>query len=59
MYKINFTPNINVNQINSANQPKTITYITNVTENQSYTTAMETTVHEDWICELVIFYNKV
>jgi len=32
---------------------KSITYITNITDHNTYTTAMETTVHEDWICDYV------
>jgi hypothetical protein len=55
-YKIDFTPNniVNQNNNNNLNPNKTsITYITNVSDYNNYTTAMETTVHEDWICEYV------
>lgn len=54
-YKIDFTPNLANNHLISQNQNKTsITYITNYNDNSAYTTAMETTVHEDWICEFVL-----
>jgi len=51
-YKLEFTPNLN-NYVTNPATNKSITYITNVSEFSPYTTAMETTVHEDWICEFV------
>ena len=54
-YKIDYTPNLANNHYMNPNQNKTsITYITNISDSSSYTTAMETTVHEDWICEFVL-----
>lgn len=52
IYKLDFTPNLN-NYNTHQTTNKSITYITNVSEYSPYTTAMETTVHEDWICEFV------
>ncbi len=53
-YIMDFTPNLANNYLSNQNQNKTsITYITNYNDNSAYTTAMETTVHEDWICEFV------
>ncbi len=51
-YKLEFTPNLNSYNANQTTN-KSITYITNVSEFSPFTTAMETTVHEDWICEFV------
>jgi len=48
-YSIVFTPNVK-NSANDSNKTS-ITYITNITDHNTYTTAMETTVHEDWICD--------
>ncbi len=54
-YKIDYTPNLANNHYMNHNQNKTsITYITNISDSSAYTTAMETTVHEDWICEFVL-----
>lgn len=54
-YKIDYTPNLANNHYMNPNQNKTsITYITNISDSSAYTTAMETTVHEDWICEFVL-----
>jgi hypothetical protein len=54
-YKLDFTPNISAHQYNLTNPKKmnTQTFITNVSDQNNYTTSMETTVHEDWICEYV------
>jgi hypothetical protein len=57
IYKLDFTPNFNNYNINQTTN-KSITYITNVSEYSPYTTAMETTVHEDWMCEFVIINIK-
>jgi len=54
-YTIDYTPNLANNHYMNPNQNKTsITYITNISDSSAYTTAMETTVHEDWICEFVL-----
>jgi len=56
-YNIDFTPNLANNHLNNQNSNKTsITYITNYNDSSAYTTAMETTVHEDWICEFVFVF---
>lgn len=55
-YEVDYTPNVSSNYYNNPNQNKTsVTYITNISDHQSYTTSMETTVHEDWICEYVFY----
>jgi RNA recognition motif-containing protein len=46
-YNLSYTPN--TQQIN--NNRESITYVTHLIDNNSYTTSMETTVHEDWYCE--------
>jgi hypothetical protein len=54
-YNLDFTPNFSNNNnpyIPSQNRPS-LTYVTSVNDNSSFTTSMETTVHEDWICEFV------
>jgi hypothetical protein len=59
-YKIDYTPNLANNHYMNPNQNKTsITYITNFSDSSAYTTAMETTVHEDWICEFVLDLFKI
>jgi hypothetical protein len=56
-YPLKYTPNLTSNS--SVNQNKTsTTYITSLNENSAYTTSMETTVHEDWICEFVNLFLK-
>ena len=50
-YRMEYTPNFNNNFNHTTN--KSITYIRNTSESSPFTTAMETTVHEDWICEFV------
>lgn len=47
LYNLSYTPN--TQQIN--NNRESITYVTHLIDNNSYTTSMETTVHEDWYCE--------
>lgn len=51
-YRFNYTPNLTNNSNIQQNKTST-TYITSLNENSTYTTSMETTVHEDWICEFV------
>ena len=53
-YLIDFTPNFSNNYTPTQNK-SSVTYITSVNDNSAYTTSMETTVHEDWICEIVLF----
>jgi hypothetical protein len=57
-YSIDFTPNVSNNIYNPNPNKTSITYITSVSDYNAYTTAMETTVHEDWICEFVIYLLK-
>lgn len=59
---VSYVPNYTPNHSNHFNKP-TVSYVTNITEFNNYTAALETTVHEDWICEFVnkskniIFFN--
>jgi hypothetical protein len=55
-YKIEYTPNYTSN-IHNQTSSKSITYLKNASDYSPFTTAMETTVHEDWICEFVIFLS--
>jgi hypothetical protein len=58
-YKVDYTPNVsNLNSAQLSQNTTSITYITNISEKNSITTAMETTVHEDWICEYVTYINN-
>jgi hypothetical protein len=52
-YTLDFTPNISGNNFNSNSNKTSVTYVTSVTDRSALTTSMETTVHEDWICEFV------
>jgi hypothetical protein len=56
-YEIDYTPNVSNNVYNPNPNKTSITYITSVSDYNAYTTALETTVHEDWICEFVFIYN--
>ena len=59
-YEIDYSPNLANNHFMNQNQNKTsVTYITNYKDSSAYTTAMETTVHEDWICEFVLCLFKI
>lgn len=54
-YDMQFTPNFSINNnpyIPSQNR-QSLTYVTSLNDSSHITTTMETTVHEDWICEFV------
>jgi hypothetical protein len=57
-YELVFTPNFasNSNPYIPSQNKSSLTYVTSLNDNSQYTTSMETTVHEDWICE---FVNKL
>lgn len=51
-YQVDYTPNVMNYNINSSNKAP-LTYVQSVSDLNAFTTALETTVHEDWICEFV------
>lgn len=55
-YSVQYSPDGKKASCNDYDKNKsTYTYFTNVTDFPTYTAAMETTVHEDWICEYVCY----
>ena len=55
-YLVQYSPDGKGKKSNDSGDKKsTFTYFQNVTEFPNYTAAMETTVHEDWICEYVSY----
>ena len=52
-YSMDFTPNLSSNNLTQNLNKTSVTYVTSVTDKSALTTSMETTVHEDWICEFV------
>ena len=55
-YPVTYAPDDKKVNNENDNNKTTFTYFTNVTDYPTYTAAMETTVHEDWICEYVTNY---